>query len=180
MLTAADEDPVQTASQSGHLPLSIAKSVLNDASRVIQSKGWAFNTEYSYPLSKDVAGLIPLAGNMLSVDVDDSFTAVDPVQRGLALYDRKSHSYTFTADLTATVILLLPWDELPQAARHYIAIRASRTFQVRMQAGEAVFKYSELDEQIALEAMQSLEADTADANFLTDSFSCASVLQYRE
>ena len=180
MITAADEDPVQTASQPGHLPLSIAKGVLNDVSRVVQSMGWAFNTEYEYPLSRDVDGRIALSPNTLSVDVDESNTDVNAIQRGLSLYDRKNHSYVFPRDLTGTLMVLLTWDELPQSARYYIAMRAARSLQVRLQAGEAVFKYSEQDEQMALLALQSFESDTSDANFLTDSWSCASVLQYRE
>lgn len=180
MLTAADEDMVQTASVQGHLPLTTAKAVLNDVVRVVLSMGWAFNTEYKFPLSRDVDGKITLAGNMLSVDVDDTFTDMDPIQRGTVLYDRKAHSYVFNKDLTATVILLLSWDELPQPVRYYIAVRASRAYQVRMQSGEAVFKYTEQDEAMALAALSSFEADSSDANFLTDSWTCASVLQYRQ
>jgi hypothetical protein len=180
MLTAADEDPVQTATQAGHLPLSIAKGVLNDFSRVVQSLGWAFNTERDFPLPRDVTGRVTLSPNTLSADVNDIYSDIDPIQRGLSLYDKKNHTPIFTKDLLATVILLLPWDELPQAVRYYISIRASRVFQVRMQAGEGVFKYSEQDEFAALVALQSFEADTGDANFLTDSYSCAGVLLYRE
>lgn len=180
MLTAADEAPVQSASQPGHYPLSIAKAVLDDTSRVVQTIGWAFNTEYGFPLTKDVGGRITIGSNVLSVDVDDKWSSVDPVQRGPRLYDRKSHTYVFTADLTGTVILLLSWDDLPQAARHYIAIRASRSYQARMQAGDMVYKLTEADEQAALIALQSYEADTSDANFLTDSWSCAAVLAGRD
>lgn len=176
MLTAADEAPVQTASQPGHLPLSIARGVLDDTSRVVQSVGWAFNTETEFPLTRNVDGTIPIAPNVLSVDVDDKFTDVQPVQRGPRLYDKKSHSYTFTQDLTGTVILLLPWDELPQAARHYIAIKAARTLQGRLQAGDTVYAMTEADESTALLALHSLEADTADANFLTDSADVSNVL----
>lgn len=179
MLTAADEAPVQSASQSGHLPLSIAKGVLDDTSRTVQTIGWAFNTEYEFPLTVDVSGFIAIAPNVVSVDVDNKWSAVDPVQRGQRLYDRKSHSYTFASSLTGTVILLLAWDELPQAARQYIAIRAARSFQVRMQAGDGVYKMTEADEQAALLGLQSYEADTADANFLTDSPDVAQVLAGR-
>src|SRR4051794_6796980 len=94
MLTAADEAPVQTATQSGHLPLSIAKAVLNDTSRMVQSKGWAFNTEDGFPLSRDTSGQIPLAPNVLSLDVDDVY-GLSPIQRGVRLYDRVKHTYTF-------------------------------------------------------------------------------------
>lgn len=179
MLTAADEAPVQTASQPGHLPLSIAKDVLNDTVRVVLTLGWTFNTEHEFPLALDTSGGIPIAPNVLSVDVDDKWYGVSAVQRGLRLYDRKSHSYTFTQPLTGTVILALPWDEIPQPLRQYIAIRAARAYQARMQAGEAVFKFTEQDEQMALLAAQSYEADVADANFLTDSISVSSVLAGR-
>lgn len=180
MLTAADEDPVQTISLPGHLPLSLAKAVLNDTSRTVQTLGWAFNTEHEFPLTRDFHGLIKLSPNVLSFDVDDHYTDVNAVQRGSILYDRKNHTGIFTHDLTGTVILLLPWDELPQAARYYIAISAARTFQGRMNTGPESYKYSEADEQKALLVLQSFEADVADANFLTDSMSCASVLMYRE
>lgn len=178
MLTAADEDPVQTATQPGHLPLSIAKGILNETSRVVQAKGWAFNTEDGYPLLRNQDGRIPLAPNTLSVDVDDS-TGVQAIQRGLSLYDRKNHTSIFAQDLTGTVIVLLPWDELPQAVRYYLAICATRKLQIRLQAGD-VAQYTQMDEQMALEGIQSFEADTADANFLTDSYSCASALLYRD
>jgi hypothetical protein len=181
MLTAADEGPVRAIDQAGHLPLSIAKSVLDDTSRVVQSMGWAFNTEERFPLAVDLTGSIQLPANTLSVDVVDTNNySVNAVQRGLRLYDRKNHTYKFTEGLEATMIFLLDWLDLPQAARQYIAIRASRSFQARMQSGEVTFKMTELDEQAALLALQSYEADTADANFLTDSWSVAQCLQYRD
>jgi hypothetical protein len=179
MLTAADEDPVQTLEQPGHLPLSIARSILDDVSRVVQSMGWAFNTERDFTFPPGTNGGITLSPNTLSVDIDDLYSDCDPVQRGLKLYDRKGHTYVFTRPLKGTIIFLLPWDELPHAARYYIAVRAARACQVRLQAGELVFKYSEQDEQMALLALQSFEADTADANFLTDSHSVSSVLAGR-
>lgn len=178
MLTVSDEAPVQTLEVTGHLPLSIARGILNQTSRVVQSTGWAFNTERCYPLSRDIDGRIPLAPNTLSMDVDERYSDLDAIQRGLWLYDRHKHTYKFTQDLTGTVIVLLPWDELPQAARHYIAIRAARTLQGRLLAGD--LRATELEEQIALNALQSYEADSADANFLTDSVSVSGVLLYRE
>jgi hypothetical protein len=179
MLTAADEAPVQTASQEGHLPLSIAKSILDDASRVVQSKGWAFNTE-SGTLSPGTDGRIVLPDNTLSADVADKYTDINPVLRGTVLYDRKNRTDRFTKAVEADLIVLLPWDSLPQAARWYITVRATRSFQARMQAGETPFAMTEADEQLALVALESLEADTGDANFLTDSYSVASVLFGRE
>lgn len=180
MLTAADEAPVQSLTLAGHLPLATAKEVLNDTIRTCLTRGWAFNTEYAFPLTKDVDGKIAIPANFLMVDVDTASTTSDPIQRGAFLYDRAAHSYVFTSDLKATVKVLLPWDELPQAARGYIAIRAARSFQVRMQAGEFVFKYTEDQEALALDTLQIHESETSDANFLTDSYSVASVLAGRD
>lgn len=180
MLTAADEAPVQTASQPGHFPLTVAKSVLNDTARTVQSIGWSFNTEYQFPLTRNVDGTITIAPNVLSLDVDDKWSGVDPVQRGSVLYDRKNHRSTFEHDLTGTIILALPWDQMPQPARQYIAIKAARILQARLQAGDGVFSMTAEQEEAALLALQSHEADSADANFLTDSWSVAQVLLYRE
>lgn len=179
MLTAADEAPVLTAELGGHLPLAIAIAVLNDVSRVIQSLGWAFNTEHDFPLSRGTDGRIALPTDTLSVDSNE-YSDCAPVARGLIMYDRQNHTEVFTHDLKVTLIRLLSWDSLPQAARHYISVRAARSYQVRMQAGDAVFKMTEADERAALLALESLEADTGDANFLTDSYSVGSVLLYRE
>ncbi|QSI31474.1 hypothetical protein GNX71_18575 [Variovorax sp. RKNM96] len=180
MLQAADEAPVQTAQQAGHLPLSIAKGILNDVSRTVQSKGYAFNMEYDFPLFRDVNGRITLSANCLNVDVNDEFTSVAPITRGLQLYDRKNHTDIFSIDLKATVTFLLGWDSLPQAARNYIAIRAARSFAVRMQTGDLTVRATQAEEDSALMALDALEADQADANFLTDSWSCSQVLYGRE
>lgn len=180
MLQAADEAPVQSALQPGHLPLSIAKGLLNDTSRTVQSRGYAFNIEYGFPLTPDVNGNIAVPTNTLSFDVDDKYPGIDPIQRGLVLYDRKNHTNVFTVPLTGTTIILLPWDSLPQAARAYIAIRAARAFAIRMQTGDLTIRATQGEEDQALVALESLEADQADANMLTDSWSCSQVLQYRQ
>lgn len=179
MLVAADEAPVQTASQPGHFPLTTAKQVLAEQSRLVQSAGWAFNTEYEFPLTRSSDGTIALPPNALSVDVEGPNDRVNAVQRGTKLYDRKNHRWTFEEDLKAMVIFLLPWDQLPQPARHYITVKAARVFQARMQAGDGPFSMTAEQEEAALMALQSHEQDSADANFLTDSYSVASVLYGR-
>lgn len=180
MLEACEEAPVASTALSGLYPLERAKGILSETSRVVQSMGWKFNTEYEFPLTRDENGAIALPANAMKVDVDDRWTNVDPVQRGLKLYDSKAHSYTFTTDLTATVVFALAWDELPQPARHYITIRAARTMQGRSSVSEGVYRYSADDEQAAMLALSDHEAETGDHNMLRDSMSVASVLFNRE
>ena len=171
MLQAADEAPVSSLVLTGLFPLENAKAILSETSRVVQSMGWKFNTEDEYPLTRAGDGTIAMPPNALKVDVDDTFTDVNPVQRGLRLYDSKAHSFVFTKDLTATITFLLGWDDLPQPARHYISIRAARTMQGRSSVGDSVYRYSADDEQAAMLALSSHEADTGDHNMLRDSWS---------
>lgn len=180
MLEAAEEAPVASLALAGLYPLDRAKAILSETSRVVQSGGWKFNTEYEFPLTRDGAGLITLPDNAARVDVDNKHDDVDPVQRGLRLYDSKRHTYTFARDLTATVVFILGWDELPQPARHYITIRAARTLQGRSAVSESAYRYSADDEQCALLALSDHEAEVGDHNMLRDSWSVGSVLFDRE
>src|ERR1700754_4496175 len=113
VLEAAEEAPVQALDLSGLYPLDKAKGCLNEASRVIQSLGWKFNTEQDFSLIRNGSNEIQLADNLLSVDVNIDYTDINPVQRGSRLYDIKAHSYTFSQNLKATVVTLLAWDDLP-------------------------------------------------------------------
>jgi hypothetical protein len=177
LLSVADEAPVQALTVAGLLPLTQARAVLDETSRLVQSTGWKFNTEYSYPLTRQVDNTISLPANALKVDVDDEYLwATDPVQRGSRLYDAKKHSYTFDRDLKGTITFILPWDELPQPMRHYIMVRAARAFQARQMGSDAVDKFTEVDEQLAMMALSQFESDVGDANMLRDSFSVSSVL----
>jgi hypothetical protein len=181
ILAAVEEAPVGSLALSGLLPLDQAKAALAEASRLVQSTGWRFNTEDDYPLTRAVDGTITLPGNMLEVDVDDQFLSrVAPVQRGARLYDAKAHSYSFTEDLKGTVVFLLEWDELPQAARHYITIRAARLLQARSSVSESAYRFSQDDEAAAMAALGNHEARVGDHNMLRDSWSVASVLYNRE
>lgn len=178
MLVASEEAPVSSLSLSGLYPLDNAKGILLDTSRVVQSMGWKFNTEYEFPFAKALDGTITLPGNLLKLDVDDTDSKVDPVQRGLRLYDAKQHTYTFSSDVTGTAVFLLDWDDLPQPARHYITIRAARTMQGRSSVGESTYKYSADDEQAAMLALSDLESDIGDHNMLTDSLSVSGIVFY--
>jgi hypothetical protein len=177
LLAVADEAPVQSLTVPGLQPLSHARTVLNEASRLVQSAGWKFNTEYEYPLPRQIDNTIALPPNAVKIDVDDSCLGTeDPVARGIRLYDAKNHTYTFTRDLTATVVFLLPWEELPQPARHYIMIKAARTFQGRQAGAGSVDGYTANDEEHALLAFSQHEADVGDHNTLRDNWSTAQIL----
>ena len=70
ILSTIGEAPLN--SLSGSLPVdgTIAKNVLSEVSREVQSQGWHFNTHYKVTLSRDTNNKIPLATNIVRVEVD--------------------------------------------------------------------------------------------------------------
>lgn len=175
ILAAAEEAPVQALELSGLYPLDLAKQCLAEASRVVQSPGWAFNSEDEVELVPNGSNEITLAPNVLKVDVPPEYDR-KPVQRGIRLYDAKAHTYTFTKPVKASVVYLLGWDELPQAARYYITIKAARIMQSRTAVSEATYRYTDADEASAFYAMSEHEAATGNANMLADSADTAAIL----
>jgi hypothetical protein len=96
--------------------------------------------------------------------------------RGRKLYDRVNHTFVFTKSIKAELVLMLEFDELPQAARHYITIRAARVFQQRVVGSDTLGSFTERDEVRARTALKRFEAKTADYNILTSNYSVMRVL----
>lgn len=177
LLLAIGEAPVNTLDDPGLVDAVLGRAVLTEVSRAVQAEGWHFNTEYDYPLPPNRDGEIILPGNALRADVDPRvYGNIDPVQRGTKFYDRQNHTYFFGTTLKAKLILFLPFTELPEAARRYVTIRATRVFQDRVLGSEAVHQFTEKDEYRALVLLKAAEADTGDYNYL-NSFSVNRVLR---
>jgi hypothetical protein len=65
------------------------------------------------------------------------------------------------------MVVLLPFTELPQAARHYITIKAARIFQSRTVGSDALYQFTTLDERDAMIDLKKAEGITGDYNILT-------------
>jgi hypothetical protein len=161
MLSVIGEAPVNTLEGAATVDVIQAKSILQQVSREVQSVGWHFNSEREYPLLPDVNGEIILASNMVFVDADTE-PNIDVAQRGNKLYDRKNHTFQFHKSIKAEVIYLLGFEELPQVARQFIVIRASRIFQDRMVGSDTLHGFTEEDEKKALADLKELEGDSGD------------------
>lgn len=180
MLSVIGESPVNTAEDTGIVDAVIAKKILTQALRDVQVIGWHWNTEIEYPITPSFPeGFIYLPGNTLKVDTAGVDEGLDLVQRGNRLYDRKNHTYEIKQTVRVDLVLLLPFEELPEVARQYIAIRAARQFQERTVGSETLWSFNSRDELQALANLKSAEADTLDLNVLTDSPSVAGILSRR-
>jgi hypothetical protein len=163
MLSCVGEAPIN--SLLGDLPASIqiAVDLLNDVSRRTQAKGWSFNTEEDYELALNGDSECVLPGDCLSCDLTVEDWSVNLVQRGTRLYDRKNHTYELDAAPRCTIVFFLTWDELPEAARNYIKIKAARIHQDNTVGSESHHRYSQQDEIEAYADIVGANAEAEDA-----------------
>jgi hypothetical protein len=166
ILSTIGEAPLN--SLSGSLPVdgTIAKNVLSEVSREVQSQGWHFNTHYKVTLTRDTDNKIPLATNIVRVEIDPrkySKVSYDIVQRNNELYNLAKNEETFDTNFTdATVVYLLPFDEIPEQAKRYITIRSARIFHDRTLGANTIHKFSQEDEAKSLSILKQAESHTGD------------------
>lgn len=172
MLGHIGESPVNSISDNSALPISAATaiSVLEEVSRAVQAEGWHFNTELGVSISPAGDNTITLSDDILEVDAVD--TTIDIVQRGLSLFDRANNVSTFTQDLVVNLTRYLPWDNLPEAARRYVTLRASRVFQGRLVGSRELESLIARDEYNARADLMDAEANTSDKTIF-DSYDAA-------
>jgi hypothetical protein len=164
LLAAIGESSINTLQDTGMEDVAQAKSVLDRISREVQTRGWHFNSEEQFPLLRDSDGRIPVPGNCLKLSVNTDSTVV---QRGARLYDKTNHTDIFTTGLTADVVFLLEWEDLPQSARQFIMIRACRVFQATIFGSETQYRFTVDEENVAKVLLEETEGETARYNVFT-------------
>ena len=166
ILSTIGESPLN--SLSGSLPVdgTIAKNVLSEVSREVQSQGWHFNTHYKVTLSRDTDNKIPLATNIVRIEIDPrqySKVSYDIVQRNNFLYNLAKNEDTFDTNFkNVTAVYLLPFDEIPEQAKRYITIRSARIFHDRTLGANTIHKFSQEDEAKSLSILKQAESHTGD------------------
>ena len=176
MLSTIGESPVNAVEDTGNVDVVIARQILQTASREVQARGWHFNTEKNYTITPDSGGYLVLPNTVLKVDTVYPDSSKDVVVRGSRLYDREKHTYVFTDAVKVDMTILLTFDELPEVARNYVTIRASRIFQERVVGSDTLHAFNSQDEARAMVSLMEYEADTADLNILSGNYSVYRIL----
>lgn len=128
-----------------------AKNTLRLALKEVQAEKWWFNTENNYPLIPDtVTKEITIPVNITHIDYTGRFGDYrDLVIRGSRLYDKDNHTYVFTETLYVNIRLSLEFEELPETAKIYTIMKASRKFQDQLQGDASAHQNTKEDEIIA-------------------------------
>ena len=169
MLTSIGEQPIQNVDDlAGLSDASIAKDILDNVSRAVQSRGWIFNTDLDVTMKPDDQGFITIPDSILRIDTTTRLRDADNdiVERGRKLYDRQKNVNIFDADVRIKVntIRELEFHDLPEPAKRYITIRAARIFHDRVVGANELHKFYQEDEMQAWSVLLEYEGDTADYN----------------
>lgn len=130
ILAGIGESPVNGLEEGGNVDAVLAQQQLHTSSLFTQEKGWDWNSlrDFQLPLTFP-DNFIRLPANTIKVDTSGVDAPVKAVQRGDRLFNPLKNTFTWDTPLTLDLVQFLSFEELPQAARSYIAYHARRTFQ---------------------------------------------------
>ena len=167
MLAAIGEAPINSLTDTLPVDARTAQNTLTEVNKEVQSEGWSFNTEIDVTLTRDGSNQINLPINVLRVDPNiHQHPTIDPIQRGLKLYDRQNNKYEFDEDLICTVVYYRDFIELTEQARRYINIKAARIFVDRLIGDQGLRTYTQEDETRARAILTESDYANADHNLL--------------
>ena len=151
-----------TALDTGNPLVEMAEQILDEVTRATLAEGWEHNTERDYPFTPDATGVINIPLNVLTLD-DRPGSGAQTVIRDGKLYDRVAHSYTFKGQQRLDVTWLFDFEELPEAFKNYITIRAANVFAGRSVGSQEAVTFGQREETIARATL--LEYDTQQGDY---------------
>lgn len=161
ILSNIGQAPV-TVLDSGNPLVEMAELTLGEITKAVLAEGWEYNTERCYPFTPDVSGYIYIPDNVMAIDSRPG-NGQQVVIRGGRLYDRVSHSFEFIGEQMLDVTWLFPFEELPEAYKNYITIRAANVFAGRSVGSKEAVQFGQREETVARATM--LEYDTQQGNY---------------
>ena len=116
--------------------VAIALNTLREVSREVQAEGWSYNTEFDYKITPDSNDEIRIADDVLQMDLNGGYPEnieKDAIFRGGKLYDKKAHSYKWTAETVyVDIVWYFDWESIPQPIQAYIVARAAAIVSSRI------------------------------------------------
>ena len=180
MLRSIAETPVTAINEDTIEDAQMALDTLREISRNFQAEGWHFNTDYDYPLSVDGNSKIPYPTTAAHCDPMPS-SGYDLVKRGGFFWDRYNKQFTFSGvtSIKFKIVWMFDFTDLPQLARNYIAMKATRKFAQDIMGDEATVSWTNADEQRAFAMFVADDLRRADLNMIDGSYSTYRVVRRR-
>lgn len=177
MLAITGESPISSLDNITFVDAILARRLLHNTSRAVQTKGWHFNSLYDYTISPNSNGFLDVPSNVLKIDQSPSETSgVDCTSRGSRIFDKATNSFTFTKPVKFDAVQFLAFEELPEYARQYIYIRAARLFQARLLGSESMAGLTAEEENNAWVEMVHAEGEVADYTMISGNTDVGNIL----
>ena len=151
-----------TALDTGNPLVEMAEQILDEITRATLAEGWEVNTERNYSFTPNDAGNIVIPLNVLSINAPIG-SRVQTVIRENKLYDRVNHTYKFDGPQTLDVTWLFEFQELPEAFKNYITIRAANVFAGRSVGSQEAVTFGQREETVARATL--MEYDTQQGGY---------------
>jgi hypothetical protein len=139
--------------------VAIALNTLREVSREVQAEGWSYNTEFDYKITPDSNNEINIPDDVLQMDLNQGYPEnieKDAVFRGGKLYDKKAHSYKWTAETVyVDIVWYFDWESIPAPIQAHIVARAAAIVSSRI-IGDAN-QYQILQQKEAVTRSQAME-----------------------
>lgn len=162
------EAPVNSLASTTSVDVVNARTLLAQESQKVQDKGWTFNIDESYVMTPDsFSQKIAWQPNWLRV-ISEGGTPYR--NRGGYVYDRDTKSDLFTGDITAEVIELIPFDELPFCFQILITAKAARRFNAAFFGDPGVDSEAARLEADAQVSCNEYELDYGDYNLYNNTW----------
>jgi len=157
MLDTIGESPVSDLDTVTSIDVSKARDMLRAFSREIQSKGWWFNSDEQYEFTLDAQGYCVIPNQILSLR--PSIGGLRLTLRNKRVWDLDNKTDKFDTAPACDVVWFFDYEELPETARRYIAIRAGRVFQTSVLGSETQDVFTRDHESEAYTAFASEHDD---------------------
>ena len=175
ILMSVGETPVNTLTVQSP-EVAIAQKTLRQVCREIQAEGWSYNTENEYPIDTDTNNQVIVPNNVLQMDLNifqhgKDYDVVIRSDNGVKkVYDKKGHTFTFENcdKLYFDMIWMIDFEDLPQAFKDYITVRASRIASNRMVNNPQSSRLLEADEAGLRALALEYETKQGDHNIFND------------
>jgi hypothetical protein len=176
ILASVGESPVN-ALGSGFVDAEMADQLLQQETKLLLTSGCSFNEDTDVTLAPDSLGKIHLPTNCLR------FTCKyfpHYIKRGSLVYDRQRQSTTgFTSSIKANLVVLLPFEDIPEAARLYLTIKSARKFSDQYQGDGQSHQFLQMDELSAYSKFCNDEAEAGQYNMLSGNYTVQRIRRYR-
>jgi len=170
ILASVGQAPVTTLDQTNP-DVAIAYDTLLNVSREVQAEGWTFNTEEYYPMTPDANGEIPIANNILQIDLhDEKDNSYETVRRSGKLYEKINHTYDWTTltgwdTVRCDIVWLFDWVDLPRPMQDYIVAKASTVVSSRIVGDPQMFRILQAKEMDNRAKAMEYECNQGDYTF---------------